>query len=175
MDEFGHLNLSSLKLQILISWYQLQCIELKQEEKESWLFSETTRKGEKVLSQFSEYQSQLSLSSDIEEMLACSIWLVPLHDVREGVASDGVMLIFCSGSVRSSRSGNICLSVTVIVCLELSIFLFLSKVSLRAPSAYFVGPTEPKILQYCVCYFYSRLGVSDDDIQPRIQPWLTEV
>ena len=97
MDEFGHLNLSSLKLQILISWYQLECIELNQEEKESWLFSEATRKGEKVLFQFSD-QSQLSLSSDIEEMLACSILLVPLHDVRAGVASDGVMLIFCSGS-----------------------------------------------------------------------------
>ena len=28
--------------------------------------------------------------------------------------------------VRSSRSGNLCLSVTVIICLELSIFVFLA-------------------------------------------------
>ena len=37
-DEFGHRNLSSLKLQILISWYQLQCI-----------VPETGRKGKLVI------------------------------------------------------------------------------------------------------------------------------
>ena len=54
------------------SWFpgiSFNVLYQKQEEKESWLFSEATRKGEKVLSQFSENQSQLSLSSDIEEML----------------------------------------------------------------------------------------------------------
>ena len=54
------------------------------------------------------------------------------------------------GSVSSSRSHNVRLSVTAISCLELSFFIFLAQVSLRSllglSLAYFVVQTEPKIL-----------------------------
>ena len=61
------------------------------------------------------------------------------------------------GSVRSSRSHNVRLSVTVISCLDSSALNLhlscsdLSHVSLRSLSAYFVVQTEPKILRL-VCF-----------------------
>ena len=65
------------------------------------------------------------------------------------------------GSVRSSRNANVHLSVCPVKSvLELTIFIFLSQVSLRSLCSYFVRQAEPKILRLVLLYFIvKRLGL----------------